>query len=182
MRDSHVTVRGASLRFEFRGKSGRKHAIAVNDARLARIVRQCRDLPGRELFQYVNDDGRRCDVTSADVNAYLEAITGERFTAKDFRTWSGTVLAATALRELEHQPSRSLAEKNVVRAVEAVAGVLGNTRAVCRQSYIHPAVLEAYMKGSKAYRRRRSSPRRRPTTPRLRAEEALALAMLDRTA
>src|SRR3954467_9114558 len=147
LQDKHVNVRGATVRFEFRGKSGVRHAVDVNDRRLARIVKQCRDLPGQDLFQYIDDDGKRCDVTSGDVNAYLREITGQDFTAKDFRTWSGTVLAATALREFEKVDSKAQAKKNVLKAIEAVAGLLGNTRAVCRKSYIHPAIIDSYMDG-----------------------------------
>ena len=148
MRDKHVDVKGSTLRFEFRGKSGKRHSVGVNDRRLARIVKQCRDLPGHELFQYIDDDGLRQDVNSADVNAYLHEITAEEFTAKDFRTWSGTVLAVAALRDFEKPASMNQAKKDVVKAIEAVAGVLGNTPAVCRKSYIHPALLDSYMDGS----------------------------------
>ncbi len=138
LRNQHVDVRGSTLKFEFRGKSGVRHSVDVNDRRLARIVKQCRDLPGQELFQYIDDDGTHQDVDSQDVNAYLKEITGEDFTAKDFRTWAGTVLAATALREFDEAGSMAQAKKNVVQAIEAVAGMLGNTRTVCRKSYIHP--------------------------------------------
>jgi len=148
LQDKHVHIRGATVRFEFRGKSGVKHSVDVNDRRLARIVKQCRDLPGQDLFQYIDGQGRRCDVTSGDVNAYLKRITGENFTAKDFRTWAATVLCATALEELEAADSQARAKKNVLKAIEAVAGVLGNTRAVCRKSYVHPAVTDAYLEGT----------------------------------
>ncbi len=148
LRNNHVDVRGSTLKFEFRGKSGVLHTVGVNDRRLARIVKQCRDLPGQELFQYIDDDGTHQDVTSQDVNAYLKEITGEDFTAKDFRTWSGTVLAATALREFDEADSVAESKKNVLQTIEAVAGMLGNTRAVCRKSYIHPAIIESYMDGS----------------------------------
>jgi DNA topoisomerase-1 len=148
LQDTHVNVHGATMRFEFRGKSGVKHSVDVNDRRLARIVKQCRDLPGQDLFQYIDDDGRRCDVTSGDVNAYLKEVTGEEFTAKDFRTWAATVLCATALCELKAADSLARKKKNVLDAIEAVAGVLGNTRAVCRKSYIHPAVTDAYLAGN----------------------------------
>jgi DNA topoisomerase I len=143
-----VDVTRSTLRFEFRGKSGKRHSVGLDDARLARIVKQCRDLPGQKLFQYVDEAGRRRQVTSSDVNAYLKEITGEDFTAKDFRTWSGTILAAAALREVGAVPSISQANRNVLRAIEAVATVLGNTRTVCRKSYIHPGVVDAYMKAS----------------------------------
>jgi DNA topoisomerase-1 len=189
LRDQHVDVKGSTLRFEFRGKSGKRHAVDINDRRLARIVKQCRDLPGQELFQYLDEDGRRKDVNSADVNAYLRDITGADFTAKDFRTWSGTVLAATALREIAARPragaafrrptSIAAAKKNMVRAVEAVAGVLGNTPAVCRKSYIHPAILECYMDGSMDEKLARSLPTSaRKIASKLRADEVAALRIL----
>jgi DNA topoisomerase I len=148
LRNKHVEVNGAKVRFEFRGKSGRSHTISVQSRKLAAIVRRCRELPGYELFQYVDEEGQRQVVDSADVNAYLRDITGEDFTAKDFRTWAGTVLAARALQTLESPGSPTHAKKNLVQAVEAVAGVLGNTAAICRKSYVHPAVLDAYVDGS----------------------------------
>jgi DNA topoisomerase-1 len=181
LRDSHVDVRGSTLRFEFRGKSGKRHAVDVSDPRLARIVKECRDLPGQELFQYLDDDGTRLDVTSADVNQYVREIAGEDFTAKDFRTWAGTVLACTALRELEAAPSQAQAKTHVLNAVEAVAAMLGNTRSVCRKSYIHPAVLDSYMDGSlieTVRRRANAAVRRRPGG--LRPDELAALAVLHR--
>ena len=147
LRDNHVEISGSTLRFQFRGKSGKRHEVGLDDRRLARIVKKCRDLPGQELFQYLDERGRRRDVTSTDVNAYLKEITGEDFTAKDFRTWSATVLACTSLRGFKPASSRAQAKKNVLLAVDAVAGVLGNTRSVCRKSYIHPAIVEAYESG-----------------------------------
>jgi DNA topoisomerase-1 len=181
MRDTHVNVRGETLRFEFRGKSGVRHAVNVDDRRLARIVRQCRDIPGQELFQYMGDDGRRRRIGSGDVNAYLKAITGQDFTAKDFRTWAGTVLACTALRELEAAETSATAKRNVVRAIEAVAGVLGNTVAVCRKSYIHPIVIDAYTDGSLlATAARRAAPAFRKAGSKLRPDEAAVLALLQR--
>ena len=147
MRDKHATVKGASVRFEFRGKSGIAHCVDLHDARLARIVKQCRDLPGHELFQYVDDAGRRQTIGSTDVNAYLREITGDAFTAKDFRTWAGTVLAARALSEMSTFRSEHEAKRLIVRAVVCVEKQLGNTKAVCRKSYIHPAVLDAYFNG-----------------------------------
>ena len=178
LRNKHVDVRGSTLKFEFRGKSGVLHSVDVNDRRLARIVKQCRDLPGQELFQYIDDDGTHQDVTSQDVNAYLKEITGQDFTAKDFRTWSGTVLAAAALRELDEAGSAAQAKKNVLQAIEAVAGMLGNTRAVCRKSYIHPAIIDAYLDGSMldAMRRRGSV---RKIVSKLRADEVAVLAILQ---
>jgi DNA topoisomerase-1 len=133
MRDRHVRVNGSGLRFEFRGKSGVLHAVDLHDRRLARIVRQSRDLPGYELFQYVDDDGERRSIDASDVNLYLKSIAGDEFTAKDFRTWAGTVLAARALHEVTVFDSQAQAKRNVLRAVEAVAKRLGNTRAVCRK-------------------------------------------------
>jgi DNA topoisomerase-1 len=148
MRDKHVRVNGGTVRFRFRGKSGKHHTIDVNDWRLAHVVKQCRDLPGQELFQYVDAGGRRQRVGSGDLNAYLRDVTGEEFTSKDFRTWWATVLAVKALRELRPGRSRTQSEKNVLLAVEAVAGLLGNTRAVCRKSYVHPGVIDSYVEGS----------------------------------
>ncbi|MQA30866.1 MAG: DNA topoisomerase IB [Luteitalea sp.] len=147
MRDAHAVVQRGKVRFEFRGKSGIEHAIDLDDRRLARIVKACRDLPGYELFQYVDDSGKRQEIDSADVNAYLRETTGEEFTAKDFRTWAGTVLAAQALAAIEHHKSSAEARRNVIKAIESVARRLGNTKAVCRKCYIHPAILEAYMDG-----------------------------------
>jgi DNA topoisomerase I len=148
LRDGHVQVSGQRLRFAFRGKSGVGHEIALNDRRLARIVKQCRDLPGYDLFQYLDGNGERQTVGSEDVNAYLKDITGQDLTSKDFRTWAGTVLAAQLLQDFEAFSSEAQAKKNIVRAVEDVAKRLGNTKAVCRKCYIHPAILDAYLDGS----------------------------------
>jgi DNA topoisomerase-1 len=156
LRERHVEVSGEKIHFAFRGKSGVKHRIDVHDARLAKVVRRCRDLPGQELFQYVDDEGQTRAVTSADVNDYLREITGEDFTAKDFRTWAGTVLAAVSLRDLEAFESLAEARRNVARAIDAVSSRLGNTAAVCRKCYVHPAVLEAYTDGSLAASLRRA--------------------------
>jgi DNA topoisomerase-1 len=181
MKDKHVDVKGSTLRFEFRGKSGVRHSVDVNDHRLARIVKQCRDLPGQDLFQYVDGSGRRCDVTSGDVNAYLKEITGRDFTAKDFRTWAGTVLAATALREFRKVDSKAQAKKNVLTAIEAVAGLLGNTRAVCRKSYIHPAIIDCYMDGSMIETlNARATAAVKKMAGKLREEEVAVLALLQR--
>ena len=147
MRDRHATIRGATLQFTFRGKSGVAHAVGLHDARLARIVKACRDLPGHELFQYVDNHGARQTIGSDDVNAYLRRISGDDFTAKDFRTWAGTVLAAQALARLARFRSRTEANRNVVQAIAHVARRLGNTTAVCRKAYIHPAVFAAYLDG-----------------------------------
>jgi DNA topoisomerase-1 len=148
LRQQHVDVTGARIHFEFRGKSGVEHEIDLDDARLAEIVRQCHELPGQELFQYLDQAGDWHDINSADVNGYLHEIAGEEFTAKDFRTWSGTVLAAMALANLERATTKAQAKKNIVRAVESVAHKLGNTKAVCRKCYVHPAVFDGYLDGT----------------------------------
>jgi DNA topoisomerase I len=142
LRSHHASVHGSTILFSFRGKGGKKHAIQLDDARLARIVRRCQELPGQELFQYIDEAGRPRDIGSRDVNDYIRAITGQEFTAKDFRTWHGTTLALSALRRLRLTSSRASA-KQTVAIIKAVAEVLGNTPAVCRKSYIHPAILTA---------------------------------------
>ena len=147
MRDRHAKIRGGSVRFEFRGKGRVGHAIDLHDSRLARIVKACRDLPGHELFQYLDDAGKRQVVESADVNDYLRETTGLDFTAKDFRTWAGTVLAARALACAAGFRSAADAKRRIGAAVDSVAKQLGNTRAVCRKCYIHPAILDAFMDG-----------------------------------
>ncbi len=144
LRNRHVAVAGAEVHFAFRGKSGKKHAIALHDRTLARIVRRLRDLPGYELFQYLDEEGKRQSVDSADVNAYLRAITGEEFTAKDFRTWAGTLAAAAALRAAGPAASQTETKRKTVEAIRSVAEELGNTPAVCRACYVHPAVIAAY--------------------------------------
>ncbi|WP_020655731.1 DNA topoisomerase IB [Massilia niastensis] len=148
LRNRHVQVEGSKVEFRFRGKSGVYHKVRVQDRRLARIIARARDLPGQELFQYVDDEGETHSVDSADVNDYLRAITGEDYTAKDFRTWSGTVLAALALQEFEKFDSETQAKRNIVQAIESVAEKLGNTPSICRKCYVHPAVLDAYLEGT----------------------------------
>jgi DNA topoisomerase-1 len=148
MRDRHVRIAGSKLLFRFRGKSGLDHTIELTDARLAKIVKQCQDLPGYELFQYVNDDGEVCRVDSADANRYIREICGQDFTAKDFRTWAGTVLATRELHAAGPCTSAATGKRTLVRAVKAVASRLGNRPATCRKYYIHPAILEAYSDGS----------------------------------
>jgi DNA topoisomerase I len=148
MRNRHVKVSKSTLRFRFTGKGGKSHDIAFNDARLARIVRRCQELPGHELFGYIDDEGKVQDIGSADINEYLREVTGQDFTAKSFRTWAATVLAACALQEFPDYKSTAHAKRNVSKAVEAVAGMLGNTPAICRKSYIHPAIVDAYTDGS----------------------------------
>jgi DNA topoisomerase-1 len=148
LRDRHVRIDGSEVEFRFRGKSGVPHSIKLDDPRLARIIRSTRELPGQELFQYIDDDGVQHTVDSADVNEYLRSITGEDYTAKDFRTWSGTMLAAIALQEYQKFDSEAQAKKNIVRAIESVAEKLGNTPTICRKCYVHPAVLDAYLDGT----------------------------------
>ncbi len=148
LRDHHVDVDGAELRFEFRGKSGKKHRVAIEDRRLARIIRRCQDLPGHELFQYVDDDGVLHPIDSSDVNEYLKSITHQDITAKDFRTWNGTVLAADALREALRSGPRGRSKRVVTRCIDRVAQRLGNTKAVCKKCYVHPAVIASYLDGS----------------------------------
>ena len=148
MRARHVDVNGSELRFHFRGKAGKWHDVDVHDRRLARIVRSCQELPGQELFQFVDENGQRQDVRSGDVNEYLREISGADFTAKDFRTWAGTVLAAMALREFEKVDSKAQAKRNITQAIEAVAKRLGNTPAICRKCYVHPHVIDSYLDGT----------------------------------
>jgi DNA topoisomerase-1 len=148
MRDRHVDIAGATLRFQFRGKGGKEHTVEVTDRRLARIVKRCQDIPGQELFQYLDAEGQRHSIDSADVNDYLRQITGQEFTSKDFRTWAGTVLAVLALQECGASESPRQAKGQVVQAVTHVAARLGNTPAICRKCYVHPAVIEAYVAGS----------------------------------
>jgi DNA topoisomerase-1 len=147
LRDKHASIDGARAEFEFRGKSGKMHKTGFRDRRLAGIVKACQDLPGQRLFQYIDDDGQQRAVESADVNAYLRAALGEDFSAKDFRTWAGTVNAARALAMSPECSSAADTKRNINVCVKAVAGLLGNTPAVCRSAYIHPAVLEAYADG-----------------------------------
>ncbi len=147
LRDRHVEVKGANLRFSFRGKSGVNHTVDITDRRLARIIQQCQDLPGQELFKYLDASGKRQTISSDDVNAYLREITGRDITAKDFRTWAGTMLAARELCTMGPAKSRREAERNMVQAIDAVAKRLGNTRAVCRKYYVHPGLVLAYLQG-----------------------------------
>ena len=147
LRDRHVTIDGSEVRFSFRGKSGQRHTVELHDRRLAKIVQRCRDLPGQELFQYLDDDGERQTIDSSDVNEYLREITGEHFTAKDFRTWAGAVLCACELRGIETIESETAAKHYIVEAVKNVAERLGNTPAVCRKAYIHPAIFESFLDG-----------------------------------
>jgi DNA topoisomerase-1 len=177
MRNKHAKVRSGKVHFQFRGKSGKTHSIELDDPRLARIVKNCQELPGHELFEYVDDDGTVRDIGSADVNAYLREIAGEEFTAKDFRTWAGTVLAAQALQALEQGDTKAQVRRNLMSAIERVAQRLGNTKAVCRKCYVHPEVLNAYMDGSlmETLRQRTAG----MAKSRLPAEEAAVLRLLQ---
>jgi DNA topoisomerase-1 len=148
MRGKHVRVDGSTITFKFQGKSGVRHTVDINDRRLARIIQRCQDIPGYELFQYVDGEGQHHTIDSADVNDYLRETTNQYFTAKDFRTWTGTVLACTKLHELDVFESETEAKKNVVEIVKAVAARLGNTPSVCRKCYVHPVVIDAYMRGA----------------------------------
>lgn len=148
MQDRHARVQGGRVRFRFRGKSGVFQEVLLEDPQLARSVRRCQELPGQTLFQYVDEDRTQQTIDSADVNDYLRSVAGDDFTAKDFRTWAGTVMAAAALAAIERATSESGRKKNVVRAIETVAARLGNTKAVCRKCYVHPAILEAYQDGT----------------------------------
>jgi DNA topoisomerase-1 len=179
MRDRHVDVDGASVTFSYNGKSGIAHEVDLHDRRLAKIVKRCQEIPGQELFQYLDADGDRQPIGSEEVNAYLREISGEDFTAKDFRTWAGTVLAARALAEFETFDSEAAAKKNVVAAIERVAARLGNTTAVCRKCYVHPAVIDAYLDGDTvASLRDRAGRELRGKLHELDPEEAAVLVLL----
>jgi DNA topoisomerase I len=180
LRDKHVEVDGAELRFNFKGKSGKTWNLKVKDRRVAKIVRECQDLPGQELFQYIDDEGERRDVTSADINAYLREITGREVTAKDFRTWSGTVLAAWALKEFEAFDSEAKAKKNIRAAIEKVAAQLGNTPTICRKCYVHPEVMSSYVEGSLLLEvKEEIEAELRDDLASLRPEEAAVLTLLE---
>lgn len=148
LRNRHVHVKGATIEFAFRGKSGIDHTVELENPKLAKVVKRCLEIPGQDLFQYLDENDERQAIDSADVNAYLQEISGEPFTAKDFRTWAGTVLAALALREFEAFDSEASAKKNIVAAIEHVAERLGNTPTVCRKCYVHPLILASYIDGS----------------------------------
>lgn len=172
LRRRHVTVRGSRLRFQFTGKSGITHDVSVNDPRLARVVRNCADLPGQCLFKYRDADGEVRDIGSGDVNAYLQEVAGADFTAKDFRTWAGSVHALALLRRLPEAPSETARKKAVTDAIRKVASLLRNTVAVCRKCYVHPDVIDAYLAGLLR------AGGRAPAATRLRADEARLLQLL----
>ncbi|MEY2411379.1 MAG: topoisomerase [Verrucomicrobiota bacterium] len=148
LQNRHARIRGSKIEFRFRGKAGIEQRVAVQHPLLSRIVKRCQDLPGQDLFQYVDDEGTMRDVTSGDVNDYLVQVTGQEFTAKDFRTWRGTLLAAVALCRFELKEPGRRSKRNIVRAIEEVATHLGNTPTICRKCYIHPVILESYLDGS----------------------------------
>jgi DNA topoisomerase-1 len=180
LRNPHVKVNGSELRFQFRGKSGKTWRLQVKDRRVAKIVKACQDLPGQELFQYLDENGETKDVTSADVNAYLREITGRDITAKDFRTWAGTVLAALALREFEAFDTQASAKKNLRDAIERVAARLGNTPTICRKCYVHPEVLAAYTEGAlRMDVKERVEEELRDDIASLKPEEAAVLGLLE---
>lgn len=181
MRNHHARVSGPKIHFAFRGKSAKQHEISIHDPQLARIVRHCQDIPGQELFGYEDESGAVRDVTSQDVNLYLREITEEDFTAKDFRTWAGTVLAAIALQEFESVTGETQAKKNIVTAIEAVAKMLGNTPAVCRKCYVHPNVLDRYLAGDTIATIKAEVARKvKGSLSRLKPEEAAVLVLLQR--
>ena len=180
LRDRHAKVVGAKIHIEFSGKSGVDHEIDLRDPRLVNIVKKCQELPGQELLQYVDDQGEVRDIGSSDVNDYLREISGDDFTAKDFRTWAGTALAAEALKEFEDFDTEAAAKRNVTKAIERVAERLGNTKAVCRKCYVHPAIVDAYMDRSLLETlKNRAETELRKGVSRLPAEEAAVLAFLQ---
>jgi DNA topoisomerase-1 len=179
LKSKHVSIAGSEMRFQFRGKSGVEHAVMVDDVRIARIVQRCQDLRGQELFQYLDDDGKRQDVEAHHVNDYLREITEAEVTAKDFRTWAGTMIAAQVLRDVGAADTQREAERNIVQAIDHTASRLGNTRTVCRKYYIHPVLIAAYLKGEvlpPSPKRRMHKPRRRGG--KLRKHEAEVLEFL----
>lgn len=179
IRNSHAQVKGSHIRFSFRGKSGVSHDIELDSPELAKIVKKCQELPEQELFEYIDADGRRHDIKSDDVNAYLHEVTGGQFTAKDFRTWAGTVLAAQALREFEKFDTAAQAKKNVVAAIEKVSSRLGNTKAVCRKCYVHPVILDSYLGGTLMEQLQHKAEKELKHISRLPAEEAAVVTLLQ---
>jgi DNA topoisomerase-1 len=175
----HVQIEGSTVRFRFRGKSGVRHAVDLHDRRLARIIRACRDIPGQELFAYVDDAGEHRNIDSEAVNEYIREISGADFTAKDFRTWVGTVVCAVMLANCPPFESESEAKKNVVETIRQVAQRLGNTAAVCRKCYVHPSVIETYLEGGTLRRGKVRGSRKRPAKG-LNLEEKATLQMLKR--
>jgi DNA topoisomerase-1 len=180
LRNPHVKVEGSELRFHFKGKSGKTWRLQIKDRRVAKIVKACQDLPGQDLFQYVDEDGELRSVTSADVNAYLREITGSDVTAKDFRTWAGTVMAALALQEFQAFDTKATARKNLKAAIERVAARLGNTPTICRKCYVHPEILNSYAEGSLLLQIKREVEQElRDELAALKPEEAAVLSLLE---
>ena len=180
LRNPHVKVEGAQLKFRFKGKSGKTWDLKIQNRRVAKIVKACQDLPGQRLFQYMGEDGELGEVTSADVNAYLKEITGRDITAKDFRTWAGTVMAALALQEFEAFDSQAGFKKNVKAAIERVSQRLGNTPTICRKCYVHPEVLSCYESGELLLDiKQKVEHELRDELPSLRPEEAAVLGLLE---
>ena len=180
LRDPHVNVEGGALRFQFKGKSGKTWKLQVKDRRIAKIVKACQDLPGQDLFQYLDESGERQSITSADVNAYLKEITGRDITAKDFRTWAGTVLAALALAEFEEFDNQAMAKKNIRSAIEKVSSRLGNTPSICRKCYVHPEVFSSYLDGGLLLEiKDEIETELREDLPSLKPEEAAVLTLLQ---
>ena len=179
LKNRHVSVNGNEVRFRFTGKSGKQWSLRVRDRRIAKIIKACQDLPGQELLQYVDEAGSCQDVTSSDVNDYLKEITGKDITAKDFRTWAGTVLAAMALNELESFDSAAQAKRHLRTAIEKVAGKLGNTPTICRKCYVHPEVLNSYMDGKLVLElKEKAESELRGDVQSFKPEEAAVLALL----
>lgn len=181
LRDPHVTVNGSELRFNFKGKSGKIWRLKIKDRRVAKVIRACQDLPGQQLFQYFDEAGEPQTVTSSDVNDYLREVTGADVTAKDFRTWSGTVLAAMALQEFEAIDAGAKTKKNVKAAIERVAARLGNTVTICRKCYVHPEIITTYLSGALAEELSRDiKSELRKELEGLKPEEAAVLVLLDK--
>jgi DNA topoisomerase I len=178
--DRHARISGGSVAFSFRGKGNKPYRGSLRDARLAGIVKRCRDLPGQRLFQYIDESGEYRAVTSTDVNDYLRRVTGESFTAKTFRTWEATLLAAVLFAAEERAAAGAAGKRSVQRVIERVAAQLGNTASVCRKSYIHPAVVEAFLAGSLSLRTNGRIEGRHPRGPGLLSEEYAVLALLER--
>lgn len=176
MRDRHVAVRGPRMEFRFRGKSGKFHQVDLTHQRLARLVKRCQDLPGYDLFQYLDDAGEIRNLTSGDVNDYLRAIAGEEFSAKDFRTWAGTIQAVQLFQHLDGDDNEDPTEAALLAGIDEVAAALGNTRAVCRKYYIHPAIIAAYLDGTLT--QSLTAHTSRPTRTGLNSEEAAVLRLL----
>ena len=181
LKSRHVGVNGSELRFNFKGKGGKVWRLGMRNRRGAKVIRACQELPGQELFQYIDEAGELRDVTSSDVNSYLKEISGEDITAKDFRTWHGTVLAAMALNEFQKFDTQAGAKKNVREAINRVAARLGNTATICRKCYVHPEIVTTYIEGSLLLEvKERVEAELRDELPGLKPEEAAVLTLLQR--